>query len=343
MMLLTRMSNIPVEKKEDEPVKKIMKRSSPSGNLESYLGEVKYFEDDETTTQREDVIETESTTVKQLNDMLKFETSTSSIPLPTLLLDPFVGPREDATIPVFLIQEDEVSTTTSTNFVTTQATDATTPSTPAVTTDETSTEKFTTDQSVESDLMTSTISEEKFSTTESATTTEALKLIKASNDEEPEKLIATTTTESADVNTNFPQSRELYHFTIPDALSLSAIPVKPAIISASPETVRATPSELSSILTALRDILAKVESIAMSTLQGEKSASAKVQVNRKKRSIIEQTEEVKQKFINIKGCTFEGNFFKVGEKIISVDDQCLECSCEYAPIGHCVVKQECLL
>lgn len=43
-----------------------------------------------------------------------------------------------------------------------------------------------------------------------------------------------------------------------------------------------------------------------------------------------------------KSCLFNGKSFKVGE-IIQTDNDCLKCHCEYAPIGHCVLKEKCNL
>lgn len=41
-----------------------------------------------------------------------------------------------------------------------------------------------------------------------------------------------------------------------------------------------------------------------------------------------------------KSCSFNGKIFKLGE-VIKTDNSCLKCFCEYAPIGHCVVKEKC--
>lgn len=41
-----------------------------------------------------------------------------------------------------------------------------------------------------------------------------------------------------------------------------------------------------------------------------------------------------------KGCVFNGSLFKLGE-VIKTSNECLKCICEYAPIGHCVLKEKC--
>ena len=50
----------------------------------------------------------------------------------------------------------------------------------------------------------------------------------------------------------------------------------------------------------------------------------------------------KQHFLSSKEnvCVYNGRTFKVGE-IIRTDNECLKCTCEYAPIGHCILKEKC--
>lgn len=43
-----------------------------------------------------------------------------------------------------------------------------------------------------------------------------------------------------------------------------------------------------------------------------------------------------------KACIFNGNSYKIGEAI-KTDNECLKCICEYAPIGHCLLKEKCNL
>jgi arginyl-tRNA synthetase len=45
---------------------------------------------------------------------------------------------------------------------------------------------------------------------------------------------------------------------------------------------------------------------------------------------------------NEKGCSFGLRQYKVGEQI-KTDDECLECFCNYAPIGHCIRKEKCIV
>lgn len=331
-----RMSNVPVREEEDT-VKKVVKRSSPSGNLESYLMDVKKFEEEETTTQRIfDMSDIETTTINQMLDMQKIDSSTKAISLPTLSLDPFVGPLDDTMIPVFVRYDDEQSTTTA-NLLTTQVdSDATTTTSApsSVTTIEISTDRTATDQTADTDVMTSTISdkmfEEKISTTEATTTDIAKVTTTEAINETTEKFIPTTTYS--------PQPRELNLLNIPR--SLSGSPIKPAIITTSPETVRATPSELSSILASLRDIVARFESFAMSSMKNAIESKSNDQNNRKRRSLIDPIKEIKQKTLS-RSCIFDGRVFKVGEKISTIDDLCLDCTCEYAPIAHCIINREC--
>lgn len=41
-----------------------------------------------------------------------------------------------------------------------------------------------------------------------------------------------------------------------------------------------------------------------------------------------------------KTCEFNGRSYKVGE-VIKTDNECLKCLCEFAPIGHCMLKEKC--
>lgn len=41
-----------------------------------------------------------------------------------------------------------------------------------------------------------------------------------------------------------------------------------------------------------------------------------------------------------KTCEFNGRSYKVGE-VIKTDNECLKCLCEFAPIGHCTLKEKC--
>lgn len=290
-------------------VKKIVKRQSPSQNYQAYLDEVRSLDDEaETTTQQ---VEADTST-----DVL--------IPLPTLSVDPFIAPLEYSTTSFFIKLED-TSATPSSITTTSELSDESTITPRTLSFDETSTEKFTTDQFIESDLMTSTVPAEKISTTTPAAKITTKEIV-------TEKIIATTTDSTRiDAETIRSQSHDLLFLNLPQPLS--AVPFKPPVIAASSETVRATPTELNAILAALREILTHVETIAKRST-----------VSRKRRSIVEKNiDEVKQKIVNIKGCSFDGKLFKVGERITSVKDSCLECFCEYAPIGHCVVKQECSL
>lgn len=299
--------------------KKIVKRQSPSKNYEAFLDEVRSIDDEyETTTQQQ--VEIDTTT-----DIL--------VPLPTLSVDPFIAPLEYSTTS-FFIKLDETSTTPSSITTNEFYDDSTiTPKTSAF--DETSTERLTTDQLVESDLITSTVPVKKISRTTRAPKTTTNEIV-------TDKIIATTTdSTSIDAETIRSQTNDLLFLNLPQPLS--AVPFKPPVIAASSETVRATPTELNAILAALREILTHVESIAKRSTS-EHGITASNHHSRKRRAIEEKTiDEVKLKIVNIKGCSFDGKLFKVGERITSVKDSCLECFCEYAPIGHCVVKDECLL
>lgn len=304
-------------------VKKIVKRQSPSQNYEAYLDEVRSLDDEnETTTQQQ----------------VEADTSTEIlVPLPTLSVDPFIAPLEYSTTR-FFIKLDDTSTTPSNLPTTTEFSQFSDDSTIVPRTsafDEISTEKFTTDQLVESDFMTSTEPAEKISTTTPAAKIITKKIVS-------EKIVATTTdSTNIDAETIRSQSHDLLFLNLPQPLS--AVPFKPPVIAASSETIRATPTELNAILAALREILTHVESIAKRSTM-EHGITTSNNHSRKRRSIDEKTiDEVKQKIVNIKGCSFDGKLFKVGERITSVEDSCLECFCEYAPIGHCVVKQECSL
>lgn len=41
-----------------------------------------------------------------------------------------------------------------------------------------------------------------------------------------------------------------------------------------------------------------------------------------------------------KGCVFNSKTYKLGE-VIKTSNECLKCICEYAPIGHCMLKEKC--
>lgn len=41
-----------------------------------------------------------------------------------------------------------------------------------------------------------------------------------------------------------------------------------------------------------------------------------------------------------KSCVFNSKIYKLGE-VIKTDNDCLKCICEYAPIGHCILKEKC--
>lgn len=337
-----RMSNVPDD--QEEVVKKVVKRSSPSGNLAPTLWAFRGMEnEEETTTQRIfDIMEAESTTttIKQTTFAAEVETSSVDGLLPTLSLNPFIGPKDDSsTIPVFVKYDAELSTTTPNPVTTTLDSDFTTRSKPSTSA---TTYEFqtTTYPPIDSDLITSTMPDKMFEE-KISTTTEFAKVATEANNEITEKLITTTESSTNLINTTLiPQPRELDFLNIPR--SLSGSPIKPAIISTSPETVRASPSEISSILASLRELVARVESLAMPSMTDEVKSKSNNQNNRKRRSIIEKVEEIKQKTLN-RGCVFEGTVFKVGERITNIVDQCLECTCEYAPIAHCVVNHECPL
>lgn len=121
------------------------------------------------------------------------------------------------------------------------------------------------------------------------------------------------------------------------------------------------PTEFDKLLTTLKEFVEKVESLTSTEVPN----TSPVQVNPQLEQQVEfvnytvssekQNEETKSiakrslsdvdskpffSSIKEKGCIFNGKSFKVGEAI-KTDNECLKCMCEYAPFGHCVLKEKC--
>ncbi|KAG5681524.1 hypothetical protein PVAND_010950 [Polypedilum vanderplanki] len=61
------------------------------------------------------------------------------------------------------------------------------------------------------------------------------------------------------------------------------------------------------------------------------------------KSISKRSTEIYTKHsIKEKGCTFGQRQYKVGEQI-KTDGECLLCFCNYAPLGHCIKKEKCIV
>lgn len=135
----------------------------------------------------------------------------------------------------------------------------------------------------------------------------------------------------------------------------------------SPTTAQSSvlPTEFDKLLTTLREFVAKVDSVASteasSTISGE-AAKVEQQVEFVNFTVSSEKHEEAAKSISKRSiddadlipryfkhqsskdkvCVYNGRNFKVGE-VIQTDNECLKCLCEYAPIGHCVLKDKCNL
>lgn len=256
------------------------------------------------------------------------ETSTTTPLIPTLSLNPFIGPFEETTKSV----NEEYEKITTALFKEHTEIPTTTPTT------------------VKSEDSTELPKIDEFSEPKVSSTTEKQE-VEIKNDLKIEEMIKTieellVPEATINVTTAAPvKARELDLSEIPRALAQT--PQRPAILSNSQEIVKTTPNELSSILTTLRDILVKVESLTTTKADELSMTTTKFDddINERKllkRSIIEE-EEIKQKYSTVKGCPFDGGFYKIGEEITTAEEECLECICEYSPIAHCTLKEECLL
>lgn len=84
----------------------------------------------------------------------------------------------------------------------------------------------------------------------------------------------------------------------------------------------------------------KVEFVNFTVSEEQHNDESKVIVKRSIPAVDLIPRYYKHLSIKEKGCAFNGRSFKVGE-IIKTDNDCLKCICEYAPIGHCVLKEKC--
>lgn len=321
--------------------------------MESYKEHFDNSDDEETTT--------------QLDFMMMSESSTTSPMVPTLSLNPFVGPYsvvEESTIPVFLKQDEESEKITTALFKEHTDIPTTTPATSINSrSDEIPEIQLSTDlPKIEDTTKILETTEPTISTTSEKIAVKNDKIVDFKKEMSLEVLMKTIenmlTTESAEEMTTIVPSkaRELNLSGIPKDIAQS--PIKPIVPSSSLEIVKTTPTELVSILATLKEIVAKVESLTTSQAEEMTTTTLKsveslevttvrkeetdVRSSRLTRSV-DDNEEIKQKFSTVKGCSFNGKLFKVGETISTVQDECLECNCEYAPIAHCILKEECLL
>lgn len=124
------------------------------------------------------------------------------------------------------------------------------------------------------------------------------------------------------------------------------------------------PTEFEKLLSTLRDFVAKIDQFTTAAPQSSaltenvqksveyvnytvSSGSEKVDAVKSisKRSVPDadlNPRYFKQHYSSNKdkGCIFNGRNFKLGEPI-KTDNGCLKCICEYAPIGHCMLKEKC--
>lgn len=136
---------------------------------------------------------------------------------------------------------------------------------------------------------------------------------------------------------------------------------------ASPE-LAVSPTEFEKLLTTLREFVAKVDAststetpasiVAPEIPQLEQIVEyVNYTVSAEKEKLNEETKLISKRSVpdadlipryfkqhyslnKEKGCIFNGRSFKLGEAI-KTDNDCLKCLCEYAPIGHCMLKEKC--
>lgn len=155
---------------------------------------------------------------------------------------------------------------------------------------------------------------------------------------------------------------------VPITSTVTQEPLSPAQSTFS-TIAEVSPTEFEKLLTTLREFVAKADSVASTeaapttpvqivpqlveqqiefvnfTVSSEKHNEETKSIS--KRSIPDADlipRYFKQHYSSNKdrGCAFNGRSFKVGE-VITTDNDCLKCICEYAPIGHCVLKEKCNL
>lgn len=157
-------------------------------------------------------------------------------------------------------------------------------------------------------------------------------------------------------------------FTQPPSEVATVLPVteEPKSTESPPAELAVSPTEFNKLLTTLREFVALVDATT-STKAPEPSkevpqvdkivefvnytvSSDKEKVNDEPKSISKRSvpdadlipRYFKQHYSlnKEKSCNFNGRSFKVGE-VIKTDNDCLKCSCAYAPIGHCMLKEKC--
>jgi hypothetical protein len=125
-----------------------------------------------------------------------------------------------------------------------------------------------------------------------------------------------------------------------------------------------SPTEFEKLLTTLREFVAKVDATTSTeapqtteTLQFDKIVEFVNHTVSSESDKVEETKSISKRSVpdadlipryfkqhystnKDKGCVFNGRSFKLGEPI-KTDNECLKCICEFAPIGHCMLKEKC--
>lgn len=162
-------------------------------------------------------------------------------------------------------------------------------------------------------------------------------------------------------------------FTKPPSEVATVLPVTeepksteaPPTFASNPE-LAAPPTEFEKLLTTLREFVALVD--ASTSTEAPKPLEAVPQLDKivefvnytvssEKEKVNEEPKSISKRSVpdadlipryfkqhyslnKEKSCNFNGRSFKVGE-VIKTDNDCLKCSCAYAPIGHCMLKEKC--
>lgn len=182
---------------------------------------------------------------------------------------------------------------------------------------------------------------------------------------------STTTTQQTSTVVVLP-TQELSAQTTP-----SEIPSTPAVTQepttqGTPTTVATIsdnvfPTEFEKLLTTLREFVAQADSLTSTSAPSTSATNTEVtKVDQQVESVNfsvstekqnEETKSISKRSVRDadlipayykqhllsskeKVCVYNGRSFKVGE-VIRTDNECLKCLCEYAPIGHCILKEKC--
>ena len=134
-----------------------------------------------------------------------------------------------------------------------------------------------------------------------------------------------------------------------------------------PAPIPVAPTEFEKLLSTLRDFVARIDQFTTTSTPQLSTPSENVQLEQSVEYVnytvssgsekVEAAKSISKRSVpdadlnpryfkqhyssnKDKGCVFNGRNFKLGEPI-KTDNDCLKCICEYAPIGHCMLKEKC--